>query len=118
MNNPYSIAIDRQNNFLVADANNERIRKVYNATLGVNTVTAATITVYPNPFTNNITISGLTAADVITVYDVAGRKVSTVDTKNGSQTISMPATLTAGTYTLQVTGADGTKKATAQLVKE
>ena len=118
--NPYGIAIDAYGSLYIADANNQRVRKVFSTILAVNNVTPkANLEFYPNPFTDNITVSGLSKSDKVVVCDLAGRQVSEVwEIKNdGAQTFAI-GDLAKGMYMLQVSDATGNKKAVAKLVKE
>jgi Secretion system C-terminal sorting domain/NHL repeat len=119
--NPYALAVDKYGSLYIADANNERVRKTYNPKVGVNTVAAANsgIAVYPNPFSDRISVSGLSKSDKVSVYNVVGQRVSNVweiDTA-GTQTFNIND-LAAGVYTLQVCDHAGNRKATLKLVKE
>ena len=117
---PYGVAVDIYGSIYVADANNERIREVYNPYLSVKNISANTnITAYPNPSTGFVTLSGLQLAEKVSVYDVLGRQIgnSWDITANGSQTFDI-SSFSAGVYMLQVNDAQGNKVAVARLVKE
>ncbi len=116
---PYGIANDTFGTIYIADASNQRVRKVYNTTVGVHEVANnAGIEVYPNPIANEINVSGLSSNDKVQVYDLLGKAVSAVwaVTTNGSQTFTV-GNLAAGVYVLQVTDSEGNKKATIKLAK-
>ncbi len=118
--NPYGVAVDYKGHIYIADANNERVRKTYLATEGVANVAApAAISASPNPFNNEVTISGLAKGDKVCIYDVAGRQVSGLIamTAAGTHTFTING-LAAGVYMAVVSNGDGGKKATIQLVKE
>ena len=117
---PYGVAVDQYGSIYIADANNQRVRKTYNATLGVKTLAAANgITVYPNPFSGSISIAGLSASDKVCVYDINGRAVTETTTVNNAGTTSfeMP-NISEGIYLLQVWDNAGNKKAVVRLVKD
>jgi sugar lactone lactonase YvrE len=120
LHNPYAIAVDAYGGLYIADANNERIRKTYSLT-GVIGMTGSTphIVVSPNPFINQVTVSGLDQTDKIRVYDIIGRPLSELMnvTANGSQTLTING-LSPGIYLLQAYDQAGNKKATVQLAKE
>jgi len=56
-----------------------------------------TINIYPNPATNQVTISGIKAGDMITVNDISGRQVMQLRAVSQTQTIDI-STLRAGVY--------------------
>jgi len=79
--------------------------------------TSGNIQVYPNPFTNEMTISALSVADQITVYDIMGRNVQNwIITKEGSNTFNT-ATLLQGMYILRVLDKNGSVKARLPIQK-
>ena len=118
---PFGVAVDVYGSMYIGDANNQRVRKAYSASLGVNSVFVNTdIDVYPNPSSGQITLSGLNAADQVSVYDMLGRQVSenwNVLAGGSTQTFNV-SPLATGVYMLQVRDADGNKKATARFIKE
>lgn len=113
---PYDVATDTFGNVFIADANNQRVRKVYVVTLGVETASHGSngITVYPNPAGNTITVTGAAVNDAISIIDAAGRVViagEKVNT-NGRHTIAV-GSFPAGLYFVQA----GNSKA-IQFIKE
>jgi len=117
---PYGVAVDNSGTLYIADANNERIRKVYNPYLAVkNVYTNADINVYPNPSFGQVTVTGLDQSDKVFIYDMLGRQIGTgwQISNAGSKTFDV-ASLDAGVYLLQVNDASGSKKAVTRLVKE
>ncbi len=118
--NPYGIAVDAQGSIYISDANNERIRKTFFTTIGVGNVNAPNeISVYPNPINNFVTVSGLSVSDNVSIYDVAGRKVSeTKEVKTAGLQTFFVADLLAGVYFVSVTDEAGNSKAVIRLVKE
>ncbi len=118
--NPYGVAVDYKGHIYIADANNQRVRKTYYATEGVNnTPTGLQVTARPNPFNNEVTISGLSKSDNACIYDVAGRQVSEIITMQADDAYTFTINgLATGVYTLQVWTSEGSKKASVQLVKE
>ncbi|MBC7554694.1 MAG: T9SS type A sorting domain-containing protein [Taibaiella sp.] len=115
---PYGIAIDTTGSMFIADANNQRIRKVYYTTLGVEDIDPNVhITAYPNPAGNIITVTNVAKNDKIVLSDIAGKVLSsTIAADNGDQTIATN-TYAKGVYLLQVNGSNGAKKGTIEFVK-
>jgi streptogramin lyase len=119
LHNPYGVAVDAYGNIYVADANNARIRKTYPANVGVkNVMQNAPVQIYPNPFTNSISVSGLAVNDQVCIYDLTGRAVGESRVaKNTTETYDL-GDLATGIYMLQVSDHDGLKKNILKLVKE
>jgi type IX secretion system substrate protein/NHL repeat-containing protein len=122
LSTPYGIALNANGDIYIADANNERIRKTYPYAggVGVNSLSgSAGLLAYPNPFVNNVTVSGLDKTDKVSMYDILGRTVALVANVNnaGVQTFTLDG-LAAGIYVLKAWDASGIQKATIQLAKE
>ncbi len=115
---PYGICVDSTGAIYIADANNQRVRRVYSATVGVNNVDpAAGLTIYPNPFNNNITVAGLHNNDVVCLYDLMGRPVmQQVTVVAGAKTFEI-GDIAQGIYLLQVNDAAGNNRITAKMIK-
>ncbi len=116
---PSGVTTDTFGNVYIADADNQRVRKVYNYyTVGVNNINATALSVYPNPFVDEVTVTGVSKNDKVAVYDLAGRLVAPVIdvTIDGTETLKI-AQLAKGTYMMQITDATGAKKAIVKLVK-
>jgi len=118
--NPYGIAVDYKGHIFIADANNERVRETYYLSEGVKNVAQnAAIDVHPNPFINEVGVTGLSKSDRVGVYDVAGRQMGDMFTvaQDGTNTFTING-LAAGIYMLQVWSSDGVQKAVVKMVKE
>ena len=77
--------------------------------VGVPVVSAAHYAVYPNPFKTGFSISGITPADNVQLYDVLGRNISQQVTTTGSNTFTTE-NLLPGLYVLLVKDATGAVK--------
>ena len=117
--NPYGVAVDNYGSIYIADANNQRVRKTFTRGLGVQTlVPTGAVTVYPNPFTGQVNISGLAPGAQASLYDLAGRQVGSFMV-SGAGTLSLGlSNLTPGIYTLHAVGSAGNNNAVVRLVKE
>ena len=87
---------------------------LHDNTLGVNDFDASTITSFPNPVSNNWNVSSIEPISQITVFDVLGKAVMTVNPNQTDVTVNM-SELQAGIYMAQVSTQQGTK--TIKLVK-
>ncbi len=115
---PYGLAIDTFGSVYISDANNQRVRKVYVTSLGVsNFETNSGIKAFPDPFENELNVSGLQRGDKVTLCDMTGRQVNfwTASSEN-DQAYSL-GELSSGIYLLQVCDELGNKKATIKVVK-
>lgn len=80
----------------------------------VEDVTANTIRVYPNPFSNVITVRSEGAIETVQLLDLNGRLIS--EARNGAQALTLSTeSLEAGIYLLRATTSTGT--ITQRLVK-
>ena len=76
---PYDAIFDNSGNMIIADYNNQCIRKVYKWPLGIsNQNVSNAINIYPNPTTAICTIHmpGITGTYDVAIYDLLGEKVS------------------------------------------
>lgn len=73
--------------------------------LGVNTNELASITVYPNPATETISVNGLTADAQLTLVDAQGKTVASKAVEAGFASMDINA-VNAGVYFLHVTSND------------
>lgn len=67
------------------------------------------ISVYPNPTTSKITVSSTTVLiKTVSLYDVLGKKVSTVSANNGKTVELNMEEFSNGVYIMQITDANNT----------
>lgn len=87
---------------------NSNTLMVKNTPTSVKNVIVQDINVYPNPFTDQIKVTGLKAGNVVMVYNMLGQQVGTPTTVTNSneQTFTLKG-IAAGTYMLHVTDAKG-----------
>ena len=116
---PYSVAVDTIGSLFIADVNNQRVRKVYNASLGVNDVTSnSDIEAYPNPMGSTITVSALNSGDKVCLYDMVGKAVSETHTVTKAGIFSFNINDVApGIYLLQVVDAQGNRRTAIKMTK-
>jgi hypothetical protein len=119
LHTPFGVAVDKYGEIYIADANNQRIRKTY-TTVGVNDVPQnTTVDLFPNPVKDKFSVAGLDAADVVSVFDVTGKPVTTAtQVRKGSEMEVNLSGCASGIYLLRVTDASGNSKAATRLVKE
>jgi len=83
--------------------------------LGVNEIaTKHDIVIYPNPFTDTITISGEVALQSVSVYDISGKMVKQI--QSSEKTVSLHE-LNSGVYMIKLIMKNGTSK-TIKAVKK
>lgn len=117
--NPYGVVVDHYGNIYIADANNQRVRKTYSPLAIGSPLLEAGVDEYPNPFSNCITLTGLSQSDKVCVYDITGRQVSDTWQATGADAqVFEIGFLQTGIYSLHVTDANGYRKAVLKLVKE
>jgi hypothetical protein len=83
-----------------------------NCTLGIDQLTTATISIYPNPAANSmfVELGEFNAPAVFTVFDAAGRLVITQQSNGQAAQEINVSTLVNGTYILHVNGAINSHK--------
>lgn len=74
------------------------------------------VNVWPNPASNKVHVSGLSANDRVVVYNTFGSTMATLSAAGSTQNIDI-STYAPGTYLLQVMSAEGTLRSTVKLVK-
>ncbi|KPH14695.1 hypothetical protein AMQ68_04390 [Chryseobacterium sp. ERMR1:04] len=85
------------------------------SSLGVNEISAKhDVVIYPNPFTDTLTISGDVEVQSVAVYDASGKIIK--EYKGSEKTISLH-TLTSGVYMVKLIMKNGTSK-TIKAVKK
>lgn len=110
LNNPYGVWVDNAHNMYIADANNQRIRKVTLGTFttlpkqsggGVSGAADGIIKVYPNPAHGsfNISVSEDYTNATISILNVLGQEVYNGVLTNQMGQVDL-TTVPAGTYTL------------------
>lgn len=80
--------------------------QVWNGTLSNDEFTSINFVMYPNPATNEVTISGIENDANVVVYNMIGQKVAEY---NFYQTTTIPVTFQSGVYLVKVTSNDKTK---------
>jgi hypothetical protein len=81
------------------------------------TMMAAGIEVYPNPFTNMITVKGLKPQDQLRLVDITGRVISSWRAAKDIESFKTEG-LAAGHYVLKITAETGTVRVNVPVVKQ
>ena len=94
---------------LYTDCGNDTVcRDVVTHALGVEVLTFSDIKVYPNPATNELSITGIPGATSYRILTVTGINLQAGSLQTGSNTIALP-NISAGIYLLEMTGPSGDK---------
>ena len=113
----YSIEMDITDNGFPAQTVHKSIpiRVIYEANLsGLSNLTAAGITVFPNPATSLLNFEGIQSSDAIQLIDLQGKLILSDNQQSNSLDIS---TLEKGVYLLRVTR-DGKHIQTVKILKD
>jgi sugar lactone lactonase YvrE len=111
---PNGIAIDNQGNLYIADAGNNRIRKIMmNSILSTKELMKnKEMIIYPNPAKNEFSLQSLTN-ELLLLMDTSGRKIQNINLKAGKLQNVDISSLSKGVYILT----DGKTKS-AKIIKE
>ena len=101
LNSPTGVWQDQTGAIYIADAGNNRIRKITGAvayrTTGTNTLTTSDVTIFPNPSAGTFTVRTniYPVNGTVEVYNVVGEKVftGTIDQQETTITLDQPAGL-------------------------
>ena len=121
LNGPAGVTMDSCGNLYIADAQNKRIRKVtFNPTCSPESVASISngpsISIFPNPAAENITVTGTNAITGISVINVIGQKVMEQNCKSDKVTLNI-AGLQSGVYFIKLSDKGGAV-ITGKFVKE
>ena len=117
---PMGVSVDAYGSIFIADANNQRIRKVYDAALAVGATTgnAQQISVYPNPGTGSLNINGLLGGERVNVYDAMGRNIAGfLLSHNAGETLTLDH-LPAGLLMIKIQSANGAELYSGTVVEQ
>lgn len=84
-------------------------------TASVDDVNAAVFTAYPNPTSNNWTISGTSTINSVAIFDIMGKQISTVEA-NDTDVVINTTSMVAGMYFAKIESDNGVQ--TIKLIKE
>lgn len=113
---PMGIAMDTFGSMYIADANNQRVRKVYNTTVGIEDVTnTSSVTVFPVPANDFMHIEGLEVNDVVVLLDITGNVIETTAADNTAFSAQLAMhSLPSGMYMVRILNSKG---ATKEIIK-
>lgn len=114
---PFGVAVAKNGDLYIADANNQRIRQTYTPVGVADINTSRKISLFPNPANEACVISGVNNGDVITLFDITGRAIGTFTAGNSELEINI-STLAPGCYLLRVADDAGNNLSAARLVIE
>ncbi|MDT0554690.1 T9SS type A sorting domain-containing protein [Patiriisocius hiemis] len=95
-------------------SNNQNLNELNNSLLHISSVSEVLnqtpkISVYPNPTTSKITVSSATVSlKTVSLFDVLGKKVTTVFANNGKAVELNMEDFSSGVYIMQITDANNT----------
>ena len=100
---PTAVAIDTQGNIYVADYANEKIRKIeYFEGVGIETLNAIELEMFPNPTTEEITLRFTESSSInLIIRDAQGNHLQTVDQVESGSVISLKS-YTSGIYFIEI----------------
>jgi len=100
---PTAVAIDTQGNLYVADYSNEKIRKIeYFEGVGIETLNAIELEMFPNPTTEEITIRYTESTSInLIIRDAQGNHLQTVDQLTSGSLISLKS-YASGVYFIEI----------------
>ena len=76
-----------------------------NSGTGIDDVASAAISLYPNPASNTVTLTGIEGVATVTVVDMNGRVVTTVETQPAASDITIDVTnMAQGAYFVRIVG--------------
>jgi trimeric autotransporter adhesin len=111
---PQGISVDTFGSIYVADADNERVRKIYWSTTGVAQTQATSVNVFPNPATGTIRVTGLTEGETAVMQNLLGQTVSETLKHDGNLDLGNQP---SGIYLLRVTSNSGKVATTIRVTK-
>ena len=104
----YSVQLIAGNAFCPSDT----IIKSIDIVLGMNTISHSGIGVYPNPFTDHVTIASRKPINHVSLYDAEGRRVKDVNVLHRYELNLSTEDLSNGLYRIQVEFSDGGSQTT------
>ena len=76
-----------------------------NSGTGIDDVASAAISLYPNPASNTVTLTGIEGVATVTVVDMNGRVVTAVETQPAASDITIDVTnMAQGAYFVRIVG--------------
>ena len=107
LNQPSKVSSDAYGNIYIADASNNRLRKISASTLGaaVPGLPNFDVVMYPNPASDALNISASNKITQIIITNLLGQTVHTQDFDNGKASVDVSA-IPPGIYFIKINGTE------------
>jgi ligand-binding sensor domain-containing protein len=99
------IAVDKKDNIWIATGNG--VSKLTEWNIGINTLAATSVKIYPNPATSGIHIDGISEASHLQIFDITGNEIQAASLAAGSNLIRLQ-NIRAGVFFLRISSDAGT----------
>jgi sugar lactone lactonase YvrE len=109
LNNPNAICVNNAGNLFIADANNQRIRKVtyHPDEVDIVRATQMSIAIFPNPAPNKLSLSSATDIETAMVVNMLGEVIMAAYPLAAKEVTLNVGSLPAGVYCVMVNGVYG-----------
>ena len=94
---------EADSNYTFTVTENVTLTANFDEVVGIDEVDGSAISLYPNPATTTVTLTGLEPGAQVTIVDLNGREVLSLTTDAGTLTTDV-SSLTSGTYFVRIAG--------------